>query len=153
VLLPPETFRRLCDARRLLAATGEDAPPIADIARHVGLSRFHFIRQFHGTFGATPQQWRTAARLDRAKQLLASGRSVTDVCFEVGFTSLGTFSGLFSRRVGESPSRFRRRFSGGGAAAALSPGCLSLMASRPAHRNCEEAPAGPGAAHSPEHGE
>lgn len=153
MLLPPETFRRLCDARRLLAETGQDAPPIADIARHVGLSRFHFIRQFQATFGATPQQWRTAARLDRARRLLAAGRSVTDVCFDVGFMSLGTFSGLFSRHVGESPSKFRRRFAGAGAAAALSPGCLTLMASRPVHRNSEEAAAGRHAPHSGNAGE
>jgi AraC-like DNA-binding protein len=67
-------------------------------------------------------------RLDRARQLLAAEqRSVTAVCMEVGFSSLGSFSTLFSRRFGETPSAYRRRVK----AADLVPGCLTLMASVP----------------------
>jgi len=70
------------------------------------MSPFHFIRQFEAVFGATPHQFRIQTRLDRAKQLLAlSDYSVTDVCLEVGFSSLGSFSDLFARRVGAPPSR------------------------------------------------
>jgi hypothetical protein len=62
-------------------------------------------------FGQTPHQFRIDARLERAKRLLASGeRSVTDVCMEVGFTSLGSFSGSFARRVGVAPSLYRERY-------------------------------------------
>lgn len=69
------------------------------------MSPFRFIRRFHAVFGSTPHQFRIDTRLNRAKVLLA-GRdlSVTDVCLEVGFTSLGTFSDLFARRVGAPPS-------------------------------------------------
>lgn len=79
------------------------------------MSPFRFIRRFHAVFGSTPHQFRIDTRLNRAKVLLA-GRdlSVTDVCLEVGFTSLGTFSDLFARRVGAPPSagrRFRKRCS------------------------------------------
>jgi len=108
----------------------EDASSVAEIAREVGISPFHFIRQFHAVFGVTPHQYRIDTRLQAARHLLADGRSsVTDVCMEVGFSSLGSFSALFSRRFGESPRAYRRR-----AARTphdLTPGCLSLMAHLP----------------------
>lgn len=82
----------------------------------------------------TPHQVRIHARLEHAKRLLAGGNhSVTDVCLEVGFTSLGTFSDLFARRVGTSPSAYRKRFRRIAAVPALlryqlyTP-CFSLMA-------------------------
>jgi len=93
MLLRHEGFRRLCLARDLLREIREPSPSIADIARDVRISPFHFIRQFEALFGVTPHQFRIQARLDAAKQLLASGRySVTDVCLEVGFSSLGSVS-------------------------------------------------------------
>jgi AraC-like DNA-binding protein len=108
------------------------------VAREAGMSTFHFIRCFDAVFGATPHQFRIAARLDRAKQLLAAGNhSVTDVCLEVGFSSVGTFSSLFTSRLGETPSSFRRRMRPlvhvrGALPGALVPGCLSLMEHLPA---------------------
>ena len=93
------------------------------------ISPFHFIRQFEAVFGVTPHQYRIDARLDAAKRLLAAGQhSVTDVCMEVGFSSLGSFSALFTRRVGEAPSAYRQRVR---AKADLTPGCLSLMGRLP----------------------
>jgi AraC-like DNA-binding protein len=75
-----------------------------------GTRHFTFIRQFEALFGVTPHQYRIQARLDLAKQLLASGQySVTDVCMEIGFSSLGSFITLFAQRVGEAPSAYRRR--------------------------------------------
>ena len=97
------------------------------------MSPFHFIRQFQAVFGETPHQLRIQARLDRAKQLLAlSDYSVTDVCLEVGFTSLGSFSDLFARRVGSPPSIYRRQVRSimpmpGVMPKELTPGCLTLM--------------------------
>src|SRR5262249_44436474 len=86
-------------------------------------------------------------RLDRAKQLLALGEhSVTEVCLEVGFASLGSFSELFARRVGEPPSAYRRRVRRlvavpGAFRREPFPGCLSLMRHLPADafRNSREA--------------
>ncbi|WP_407353778.1 helix-turn-helix domain-containing protein [Luteimonas sp. R10] len=67
-------------------------------------------------------------RLERAREMLLLGRRrVTDICLEVGFSSLGSFSSLFSRRFGVSPSQFRRRASGSDPAQ-HQPGCLALMA-------------------------
>jgi AraC-like DNA-binding protein len=75
-------------------------------------------------FGVTPHQFRTNARLERARRLLGDGRSVTDACLAVGFSSPGSFSHLFGRRVGVAPSAYRRRPFARGPA----PGCISLMA-------------------------
>jgi len=88
-------------------------------------------------FGLTPHQFRIQSRLDRARRLLALGQhSVTQVCMEVGFSSLGSFSDLFTRRVGATPSAYRRRVRAmvqvpGTLPRHLIPGCLSLMAALP----------------------
>ena len=112
----------------------DDRPlSIDEVARHAEMSPFHFIRQFNAVFGDTPHQARIKARLDRARVLLVSGeRSVTEICMEVGFSSHGSFSTLFARRIGVSPSEYRRRARSmitvpGTAAHFLFPGCLSLM--------------------------
>jgi AraC-like DNA-binding protein len=135
MLLKHEGFRSLCRARDLLREV-DVTPTIEDLAREVRISPFHFIRQFEAVFGVTPHQFRIQTRLDRAKQLLASGAySVTDVCMEIGFSSLGSFSALFARRVGETPSAYRRRVrrvvQSPGVPPDLMPGCLSLLASLP----------------------
>ena len=147
-------MRRLCLARELLGETPETPRSIAQIARSVGISHFHFIRQFEAVFGTTPHQFRIARRIDRATRLLAlDAGSVTDVCLEVGFSSLGSFSTLFARRLGESPSRYRaraRRLVQVQALSRFDPtlGCLSLMTRLPwpAFRNFrEDAPDAAGA--------
>src|SRR5690348_8019627 len=107
MLLRHEGFRRLCEARDLLARIDDPTPTIDEIAAELNVSPFHFTRQFQAVFGVTPHQYRIQVRLDRAKDLLASGtRSVTEVCMDVGFSSLGSFSTLFTRRFGESPSAY-----------------------------------------------
>jgi AraC-like DNA-binding protein len=126
-------FTRLCLARDLLREVESDPLPIEAVARHAAVSPFHFIRQFQALFGETPHQYRIRARIERAKDLLASSDySVTDVCMEVGFSSLGSFSDLFARRVGMAPSVYRRqcrtRIVVPGVTLALHAGCLSLMA-------------------------
>jgi AraC-like DNA-binding protein len=111
-----------------------DAPmSIREVAREAAMSPFHFIRRFEAMFGETPHQFRIQARVDRAKHLLAvSDYSVTDVCMEVGFSSLGSFSELFRRRVGTAPSTYRRQVRSimclpGVLPRELTPGCLTLM--------------------------
>jgi len=147
MLLRRETFRRLCRVRDLLCQVHDLPLSIEDIANEVGISPFHLIRQFRAVFGVTPHQYRIGSRVDRAKHLLVTGHhSVTEVCMEIGFSSLGSFSDLFTRRVGVAPSAYRRR---AGAfvqvpeklASERFPGCLSLMGRLPdsAFRSFREA--------------
>ena len=80
------------------------------LAAGAGLSRYAFLRRFAAAYGMTPHAYLVHLRLERAKELLARDHlAVTDVCLEVGFSSLGSFSALFARRTGESPLGFRRR--------------------------------------------
>ena len=139
-MLRHDTFRRLCRARDLLGELREHPLSIRAVAREVGMSQFHFIRQFEALFGLTPHQFRIQSRLDHAKRLLAVSKySVTEVCMEVGMSSLGSFSDLFARRVGATPSAFQHRARAN--PRDLFPGCLSLMACLPpsAFRNFQEA--------------
>lgn len=129
---------RLCSARELLVDPGLPGMSIAQLAARVNVSPFHLTRQFAAVFGATPHQFRTAARVARARQLLASGElTVTEVCFELGFSSLGSFSALFSARTGESPLAYQRRMRRlwsvpGPLLPVLNLGCFSLMSYLPA---------------------
>jgi len=133
--LTDRTRARLAQARDVLSDnTGVDQT-IDRIARQLGLSPFHFIRRFEAVFGETPHQFRIRRRIERAKSLLTSGHSVTDACLEVGFSSLGTFSTLFTRRVGETPSAYRRRtrliVQVPETRVLIAPGCLTLLAHLP----------------------
>jgi len=133
VILTRAMHARLCEARALLCDPREPSLSIEEIAARVEVSPFHLTRRFAAVFGTTPHQYRTAARLARARALLARGdRTVTEVCFALGFASLGSFSALFRARVGESPSAYQRRMRRlwtvpGELPPALTPGCLSLM--------------------------
>src|SRR3954469_24558957 len=83
---------------------------IATLARIALVSEAHFIRTFRATFGETPNRYLQRRRVERAMFLLRSSpRSVTDICMDVGFSSLGPFSRVFRDVVGEPPSAYRRR--------------------------------------------
>lgn len=81
-----------------------------EIAAQVHLSRFHFLRRFRRHFHETPHQYHTRRRIEKAKELLATSElPITEICFTVGFESLGSFSTLFHQIVGWSPSIYRAR--------------------------------------------
>jgi AraC-like DNA-binding protein len=108
-LYDPVTFARLCRARDYLAAHYNYRVPLADAAREACLSPFHFQRLFARAFGETPHEFLTHQRIAQAKKLLLDGsHEVTDVCFEVGYESLGSFSTRFRVLTGLSPAAFRR---------------------------------------------
>ncbi|BCB85781.1 helix-turn-helix domain-containing protein [Phytohabitans suffuscus] len=82
---------------------------ITALARIAHVSEGHFIRTFRATFGETPHRYLQRRRVERSMFMLReTDRSITDVCFAVGFTSLGTFSRTFHDIVGQSPSLYRR---------------------------------------------
>lgn len=136
-MISPTLLVRLCRARDLLQES-RGAVRVEQAAKQAALSPYHFIRLFKATFGTTPHRLLIDARLDRAKQLLVTADlSVTQVCLEVGFASLGSFSALFARRVGTPPAAYRRRVQAlievpGRLPPSLIPGCYSLMWGWPA---------------------
>ena len=125
-----ESNRRLLRARDAMDRTYSqplDVPALAAIA-HV--SPAHFIRTFRATFGETPHRYLQRRRVERAMARLREGAgSVTDICMDVGFTSLGTFSRTFREIVGCSPSEYRSRAAGAPAAAV--PTCFTRTWTRP----------------------
>ena len=103
-----------------------DVPALARIAL---MSPGHFARSFRAAFGETPYSYLMTRRIERAKALLRLGEmSVTEVCFAVGCTSLGSFSTRFTELVGESPSAYKARDH---SAAAAIPGCYAKIVTRP----------------------
>ena len=103
------TFRRLSRARDLLASGIREQITLERAAREACLSPFHFQRTFARVFGETPRGFVTRLRMDAAQRLLAAGdMPVTEVCLEVGYTSLGTFSSRFAAHTGQPPTEYRR---------------------------------------------
>lgn len=100
--------RRVERVIRLLRQPADEPPTLATMAACAGFSPFHFSRVFRDQTGVPPGVFHGALRLERAKQLLVeTDLPVTDVCFEAGYTSLGSFVARFSRLVGVSPGRLR----------------------------------------------
>jgi len=107
---PIPSLIRVCHARDMIREYYAEPIRLSDCAAEAGLSPWHLLRSFRAAFGETPQEFVTRLRVERAKHLLTvTNRSVTEICLDVGFSSLGTFSLLFKRHVGCSPREFRRR--------------------------------------------
>lgn len=105
-----ELYRRLCRGRDFLHSSFAEPLTLAIIAREACLAPHHFHRLFRGVFGKTPHDYLVGLRIGRARTLLCvTELSVTEICFEVGFESPGSFSALFRREVGLSPIAYRRR--------------------------------------------
>jgi transcriptional regulator GlxA family with amidase domain len=105
----PQTHRGLREARDFMRYAYGRSVSLPDVAAHANLSPYHFLRVHKRAYGETPHEFLTRLRIERAKALLARGtHNVTETCFEVGFSSLGSFSGLFAGHVGLSPSEYRR---------------------------------------------
>lgn len=105
-----EIYRRLHCARDFMEANLSQPLSIPHIADAACFSPYHFQRCFRMVFHETPHQYLTRRRLERARRLLLqTDMPVTEICYAVGFESLGSFSWLFRQRVGLSPEQFRRR--------------------------------------------
>ncbi|MET0557703.1 MAG: helix-turn-helix transcriptional regulator [Solirubrobacterales bacterium] len=105
---------------------------VAELARAALMSTAHFSRQFRAAYGETPYAYLMTRRIERAKALLRRGDlSVTEVCMEVGCSSLGSFSARFTELVGETPTAYRARDH---AALAGVPGCVARDLTRPSRK-------------------
>jgi transcriptional regulator GlxA family with amidase domain len=98
------------------------------MARAALMSPAHFSRKFRAAYGETPYTYLMTRRIERAKALLRQGMSVTDTCFAVGCTSLGSFSSRFTEIIGETPSQYRARDHRDPESV---PSCVSKVTTRP----------------------
>jgi AraC-like DNA-binding protein len=109
-LFDTTTFSRLCRARDYLGNCYRERITLQSAAGQACLSPFHFNRLFTQAFGETPHEFLTRIRIEEAKKLLLSeNHSVTDICFEIGYESLGSFSMRFRSLTGSSPAVFRHK--------------------------------------------
>ena len=105
-----ESNRRMLRARDAMDRDYARALDIPALARIAYVSEAHFIRTFRATFGETPHRYLQRRRVERAMFLLReTERSVSEICLDVGFTSLGTFTRTFRAIVGEPPTTYRWR--------------------------------------------
>ncbi|MEQ4300414.1 AraC family transcriptional regulator [Plantactinospora sp. B6F1] len=122
-----ERNRRMLRARDAMDRAYAQPLDVPTLARIAHVSEAHFTRTFRATFGETPHRYLQRRRVERAMFLLReTGRSVTDICFDVGFGSLGTFSRTFRDIVGCSPRAYRK-----GTAALNVPTCFTMAWMRP----------------------
>jgi AraC-like DNA-binding protein len=119
--------RRLLRARDAMDRAYAEPLNVRAVAAVAHVSEAHFIRSFRAVFGETPHRYQQRRRVERSMFLLReTERSVTDICFDVGFSSLGTFSRTFREIVGETPSGYRT-----GHGPIVAPHCVQLAAMRP----------------------
>jgi AraC-like DNA-binding protein len=105
-----DLHERLSRARKFIDESYQLPLDLSEISKQACFSRYHFLRLFRDTYDTTPHQYLIHKRIEKAKELLRlRSLTVTDICFEVGFESLGSFSSLFRKCVGDAPNNYRRR--------------------------------------------
>ena len=102
-----DIYQRVVTAKLYIDDNFAEPIDLKDISEKAFLSRFHFHRLFTRIYRKTPHQYLTRKRIDKAKDLLAENKPVTDVCNEVGFESIGSFSVLFKKEIGFAPQYYR----------------------------------------------
>lgn len=102
-------YRRIVQAKLFIDSNYADNIDVENISDEACFSKFHFIRLFKTIYGKTPHQYLKAVRIEKAQQFLRTENSVTEACLAVGFDSQTSFSGLFKRITGESPSAYSKR--------------------------------------------
>ena len=138
VRVPGDLLVHLRRARDHLDRHYAEDVDLDTVARVAQLSKYHFLRSFAKVYGRTPAAYLSERRIERAQDLLrTSNLTVTEVCFAVGYSSLGSFSARFTEITGETPSAFQRRYVELGTPTI--PGCFVFMAGLVERRNREEA--------------
>lgn len=125
-------MRRLLRAKDRMDAASHEEWSVRRLARVSGVSEAHFARSFKEAFGIPPHRYLLTRRLERAKALLRdTDLSITEIAFEAGWNSLGTFGRTFCDVAGESPGEFRQREKAGPPAWERVPPCFLSAANRP----------------------
>ena len=128
----PELLRRLLRAKDRMDAASHEEWPVRRLAQVSGVSEAHFARSFKEAFGLPPHRYLLTRRIERATALLREGElSVTEVAFETGWQSLGTFGRTFRDVTGESPGAVREREKAAAGARERVPLCFLKAADRP----------------------
>ena len=128
----PDLLRRLLRARDRMDAASNEPWPIPRLARVSGVSEAHFARSFRDAFGLPPHRYLLTRRIERATALLReTDVPITDIAFQTGWQSLGTFGRTFRDVTGESPGDFRAREQLAPHARDVVPGCYLSAANRP----------------------
>jgi AraC-like DNA-binding protein len=102
-----DLYDRLITAKTFMDEHYHEPITLEEISQRAFLSRFHFHRLFSQVYRKTPHRYLTQRRMEKAKDLLEENKPVTDVCNEVGFESLGSFSVLFKKEIGFAPQYYR----------------------------------------------
>jgi len=103
-------YRRIVQAKLYIDSNYAERIGIDNISDEAHFSKYHFIRLFREIYGTTPHQYLKNVRIMRAQQILKEGKSISDACFSVGFDSLSSFSGLFKKIIGQSPSSYAKQY-------------------------------------------
>ena len=128
----PALLRRLLRARDRMDAASHEAWPVSRLASVSGVSDAHFARSFKQAFGVPPHRYLLTRRIERATTLLRDTElAVTDIAFQTGWQSLGTFGRIFRDITGESPSTMRKRMRAAASGLDRVPGCYLSAAQRP----------------------
>ncbi|MBV9835641.1 MAG: helix-turn-helix transcriptional regulator [Alphaproteobacteria bacterium] len=128
----PLLLRRLLRAKDHMDAASHEAWPVSRLARVSGASQAHFARSFKEAFGVPPHRYLLTRRIERATALLRDTEiAITDIAFDTGWNSLGTFGRVFRDVTGESPGAFRARQKAAAHDLARVPGCFLSAAHRP----------------------
>ena len=128
----PELLRRLLRAKDRMDAASHEEWPVRRLARVSHVSEAHFARSFKEAFGVPPHRYLLTRRIERATALLRdTDRSITDIAFETGWKSLGTFGRIFHDITGESPSELRAREKAASHELERVPPCFVSAAHRP----------------------
>ena len=128
----PRLLRRLLRAKDRMDSASSEEWPVTRLARVSGVSEAHFARCFKDAFGVPPHRYLLTRRIERAKALLRDTElAITDIAFETGWNSLGTFSRVFRDVTGENPSMLRERERAGPHALDEVPHCYVSAAHRP----------------------
>lgn len=129
----PDLLRRLLRAKDRMDSASQESWPVARLARVSGVSQAHFARAFKQAFGVPPHRYLLTRRIERAIALLRDTElPITEIAFQTGWESLGTFGRTFRDITGESPSTNRERGRTAAQQLGRMPHCIVAAAHRPA---------------------
>ncbi|RDE19984.1 AraC family transcriptional regulator [Motiliproteus coralliicola] len=106
--LRPEHYARVRQSKAFMEKFYSDKVELDDLAEAACISRFHYVRIFQRVYGLTPRAYLRDLRISKAKELIKQGTPITQTCFDVGYESVPTFSSVFKKCTGHTPTAYQR---------------------------------------------